>query len=57
MTITVQLPNLIDLRYYRGWMIRLNTQTETFECAILGLFGFLTSRDLQKAIDASGRAV
>lgn len=52
----VEIPLEIPLRYYRGWTINFNTKTETFASPCLCLFGFLTSKDLEKAIDTTGRA-
>lgn len=41
----------IPLRYYRGWTVEFNPKTETFQSPILSLFGFLSSRDLEIAMD------
>jgi hypothetical protein len=39
------------LRYYKGWNIEFTTKTERFNSPILGLFGFSSVIDLEKAID------
>ena len=41
----------IPLRYYKGWNIEFTTKTERFNSPILGLFGFSSVIDLEKAID------
>lgn len=41
----------IPLRYYKGWNIEFTTKTERFNSPILGLFGFSSVVDLEKAID------
>ena len=41
----------IPLRYYKGWNIEFTTKTECFNSPILGLFGFCSVIDLEKAID------
>jgi len=41
----------IPLRYYKGWVIQFTTRTEKFNSPVLGLFGFSSIADLEKAID------
>jgi hypothetical protein len=41
----------IPLRYYKGWNIEFTTKTERFNSPILGLFGFSSVADLEKAMD------
>lgn len=41
----------IPLRYYKGWEIQFTTRTERFNSPVLGLFGFSSVIDLEKAID------
>lgn len=41
----------IPLRYYKGWTIAFNPKTETFQSDLLCLHGFLSVKDLEKAMD------
>lgn len=41
----------IPLRYYKGWTVVFSTRTETFSSPILCLFGFLSAKDLETAMD------
>ncbi len=42
---------VVPLRYYKGWRIEFSVKTERFDSPILGLFGFSSVIDLEKAID------
>ena len=50
-TMSVEIPVQIDLRFYHGWTETFNTQTEKFSSALLCLFNFSSSTDLELAID------
>ena len=41
----------IPLRYYRGWTIEFNVQTESFQCPLFCLFGFSNVKDLELAMN------
>lgn len=41
----------IPLRYYKGWDIVFTVKTETFSSPILSLYGFLSAKDLEAAMD------
>ena len=47
----IEVPNLIPLRYYKGWVVAFDTTTETFQSDLLCLYGFSNSKDLEKAMD------
>jgi hypothetical protein len=52
MTMLIETADLIvPLRYYKGWRIEFSVKTERFDSPILGLFGFSSVIDLEKAID------
>ena len=42
---------IIPLRYYKGWRIEFSVKTERFDSPILGLIGFSSVADLEKAMD------
>jgi hypothetical protein len=42
---------VVPLRYYRGWRIEFSVKTERFDSPILGLIGFSSVADLEKAMD------
>ena len=42
---------VIPLRYYKGWRIEFSVKTERFDSPILGLIGFSSVADLEKAMD------
>ena len=52
LTLNIDTRNLeIPLRYYKGWTVVFSTSTETFSSPILCLFGFLSAKDLETAMD------
>jgi hypothetical protein len=42
---------IVPLRYYKGWRIEFSVKTERFDSPILGLIGFSSVADLEKAMD------
>jgi hypothetical protein len=42
---------VVPLRYYKGWRIEFSVKTERFDSPILGLIGFSSVADLEKAMD------
>jgi hypothetical protein len=42
---------VIPLRYYRGWTIEFSVKTESFNCPMLCLYGFDSTKNLEKAVD------
>ena len=42
---------VVPLRYYRGWRIEFSVKTERFDSPVLGLIGFSSVADLEKAMD------
>lgn len=42
---------VLPLRYYKGWDIEFVAATETFQSPLLCLYGFQSSKDLEKAMD------
>jgi hypothetical protein len=52
MTMLIETADLIvPLRYYKGWRIEFSVKTERFDSPILGLIGFSSVADLEKAMD------
>ena len=52
MTMLIETADLIvPLRYYKGWRIEFSVKTERFDSPVLGLIGFSSVADLEKAMD------
>jgi hypothetical protein len=52
MTMLIETADLVvPLRYYKGWRIEFSVKTERFDSPVLGLIGFSSVADLEKAMD------